>query len=70
MSQEQKIKTACAYAGFSQARVARAIDMTPSNFSQKLKRSTFTDEELAQIAKAIGADFTPFTFVFSDGMKV
>lgn len=67
---EQKIKTAAAYKGISQAKLAQAIGMTPSNFNQKLKRSTFTDEELSKIAEALEATFEPFYFVFPDGMKI
>ena len=70
MSKEQKIKTAAAYNGISQAKLAASIGMTPSNFNQKLKRDTFTDEELGSIAVAMGATFEPFNFVFPDGMKI
>lgn len=70
MGMEQKIKTAIAYKGISQAKLAEEIGMTPSNFNQKLKRNTFTEEELAQIAGALGADFEPFSFMFPDGMKI
>ena len=70
MSMEQKIKTAAAYKGISQAKLAAQIGMTASNFNQKLKRSTFTEEELKAIAEALGAEFVPFCFSFSDGMKI
>lgn len=70
MSQEQKIKTAAAYKDMSQAKLAVSIGMTPSNFNQKLKRNTFTEEELTEIAKALGARFEPCAFVFPDGMKI
>ncbi len=70
MGQEQRIKTAAAYKGFSQARLAEKIGMTASNFNQKLKRETFTEDELKQIAEALEAEFQPFSFVFSDGMKI
>ena len=70
MSIEQKIKTACAYGGMSQARLAAQIGMTASNFNQKLKRATFTEEELGKIAEALGADYVPFCFLFKDGMRI
>lgn len=70
VSMEQKIKTAAAYRGISQAKIAATIGMTASNFNQKLKRSTFTDEELKAIAEAIEAEYIPFYFEFSDGMKI
>ena len=70
MSKEQKIKAAVAYAGISQAKLAANIGMTASNFNQKLKRDTFTDEELETIAHALNADFEPCAFVFPDGTKI
>lgn len=70
MSKEQKIKGAAAYKGMSQAKLAAAIGMTPSNFNQKLKRDTFTDEELVKIANALDAKFEPCAFLFPDGTKI
>ena len=70
MGMEQKIKAAAAYKGISQAKLALAIGMTASNFNQKLKRATFTEEELQKIAEALGASFVPFSFQFPDGMKI
>lgn len=70
MGKEQKIKAAASYHGISQAKLAKEIGMTPSNFNQKLKRDTFTDEELIEIAKALGAEFQPCAFVFPDGTRI
>ncbi|WP_208925328.1 XRE family transcriptional regulator [Desulfitobacterium hafniense] len=66
---ERKIKTAAEYAEKSQAQLARDIDMTPSNFNQKLKRGTFTEEEFADMAKAMGAEFI-CKFRFPDGTEI
>lgn len=63
---EQKINMALGYKGISQAALARAIKMTPSNFNQKVKRGTFTIEELNNIAEALGATYN-FGFTFPDG---
>lgn len=63
----QRLCSAIHHAHMSHAKVARAIGMTPSNFGQKLKRDTFTDEELESISRAIGARFQPCLFVFPDG---
>ena len=70
MDKETKIKTAASYKGISQAKLAVGIGMTASNFNQKLKRDTFTDEELERIAKVLGAEFLPCAFLFPDGMKI
>ena len=70
MTQEQKIKMALAYSNTSQAALARQLNMTPSNFNQKLKRDTFTEDELTQIAAAMNATYTPWYFNFNDGTKI
>ena len=70
MSMEQKIKTAAAYKGLSQAKLAALVEMSASNFNQKLKRATFTESELDKIAKALNAQYIPFYFEFPDGMKI
>lgn len=70
MSKEQKIKAAIAFSGQSQSKIAKSIGMTPSNFNQKLKRDTFTDEELLAISQAMGAEFIPCAFQFPDGTKM
>ena len=69
MTISQKINMAIAYKGISQAALARAVGMTPSNFNQKFKRETFTQEELEQIAKALGGAYV-FGFEFPDGTKI
>ena len=69
MKMEQKINMVAAYKGISQAELARLIGMTPSNFNQKIKRETFTVDELENIAKAVGAIYS-FGFEFPDGTKI
>ena len=69
MTIEKKINMAIAFKGISQAALARDIGMTPSNFNQKVKRGTFTLDELNKIAGALGASYE-FGFAFPDGTKV
>jgi DNA-binding XRE family transcriptional regulator len=69
MNMEQKINMATAYKGISQASLARSIGMTPSNFNQKIKRDTFSQEELETIAAALGAAYKA-TFEFPDGTVI
>ncbi len=66
---EQKIKMAISFKGVSQAELARTTGTTPSNFSQKLKRETFTKSELEEIAKALGGKYVVY-FEFPDGTKI
>lgn len=69
MTMEQKINMALAYKATSQAALARQIGMTPSNFNQKLKRETFTTDELSLIADTLGGKYI-FGFEFPDGTKI
>ena len=69
MTMEQKVKMALAYRGISQAKLAEAMNTTASNFNQKLKRETFTVEELEKMAECLGAKYF-FGFEFEDGTKI
>lgn len=69
MTLEQKINMALAFKGMSQAALARAMETTPSNFNQKMKRGTFTVEELEEIGRCLGAKYF-FGFEFEDGTKI
>jgi transcriptional regulator with XRE-family HTH domain len=69
MDMEKSIKAATAYAGLSQADVARALGMSTSNFSQRITGRGFKDEELERIAEAIGAT-VDFRFEFPDGTRI
>ena len=69
MTIEQKISMALAYRGMSQAALAREIGTSPANLSQRMKRGSFTAEEIEKIAGALGAKDV-FGFEFEDGTKV
>jgi len=69
MTLEQKISMALAYKQISQAALARMLGQTPTNFHQKMKRGTFSVEELEKIGEALGAKYF-FGFEFEDGTKV
>ena len=54
----------------SEAELARRMEISPQNLHNKMKRDNFTENDLAEIAKALGASFEPCAFVFPDGMKI
>ena len=66
---EQQINMAIAYKGIKQSDLARQLGSSPSSFNQKIKRETFTKNELETIAAALGATYNAF-FEFPDGTKV
>ena len=69
MTIEQKIRMALSYAGISQAELARRIGTTPQNLHQRVKRNKFTQEELEEIAAALGGTWRA-EFVFDDGTVI
>ena len=69
MTLEQKVSMALAYKQISQAALARMVGQSPSNFNQKMKRGTFTVQELEKIGEALGAKYF-FGFEFEDGTRV
>lgn len=69
MASQKQIKVAIAQGETSQRKLAEMIGTTPANFNQKLKRGTFTDEELNQIAEALGAKYFSY-FEFDDGTRI
>lgn len=69
MNQEQRISAAGAISGKSKAEMAREFGVTPQSFGQKMRRGTFSDEEMEKVAEIVGAKFEA-RFVFPDGTKI
>ena len=65
----KKIKAVLAYAGKSEAWLARELKTTPSAFNQRMRTGKFTYDELKSIAELLGADFKA-EFEFPDGTKI
>lgn len=69
MSGAQKIKMLLAHEKISMSELARRLGTSPQAFNQKLKRDTFTLQELERIADTLKIDFEGH-FVFADGQRV
>lgn len=65
----EQIRVLCARLNISQAELARLVGKSPQGFSGKMKRQSFTVEELEQIADAVGADFL-HQFQLKNGEKI
>ncbi len=70
MSTVDKIRMAAAKKNISLSELSRRIGQTPQNVNSKLKRNTFTESELEQIAEALGAKYVPMKFIFDDGTEI
>lgn len=64
-----QIKAALSYSGHTARDVSAILNRTEQNFSFKVNRETFKDQELEQIAAAIGAEYK-CCFVFPDGKEI
>lgn len=66
MTTSEQIRVLCVRTGISLSELARKINQTPQNFNAKLKRNTITQNELNQIANALGVTYEQY-FVLSNG---
>ena len=55
MSMVQSIRIAMVKCGnISEAELARRVGVTPQNFNHKMKRDNFTENDMREIAEALG----------------
>ena len=69
MTIERKIKILLAYAGISQAELARRLGTSPPNLNQRIKRGTLSVKDMQSIADAVGCEWQA-DFVFNDGTRI
>lgn len=66
---QQRVKASCELAGMSLTELAEKLDMSQQNFSKRLKVGKFTQEELEDIAEALGAKYIS-VFEFPNGTRI
>ena len=66
MTISEQIKILCIRSNISVAELSRRLGKSPQSFNAKLKRESFTIQELENIAKAVDAKFSR-TFELSSG---
>jgi transcriptional regulator with XRE-family HTH domain len=69
MSISEQIKILAVKLNISVSEMARRCGKSPQAFSQKLKRGSFTPEELKEIAERLGCKYEQY-FVTNSGEKV
>lgn len=69
MNISEQIKILCVRSNISSAELARRIGVSPQSLSAKMKRESFTVEDLDEIADAVGASFVR-KFVLYNGEEV
>lgn len=69
MNISEQIRVLCVRNNISVAELARRTNSSPQSFSGKLKRESFTMDELDKIAEATGTTFERH-FVMPSGEKI
>ena len=57
MTISEQIKVLCVRCKVSEAELARRLGKSPQSFNAKMKRESFTIDELSRIAEVLGVDF-------------
>lgn len=65
----EQIKILCVRQNISVAELARRLGKSPQSFNSKMKRESFTIDELNKIAEVTGVKFER-SFILSDGEKI
>ena len=69
MTNAQKVNMVLAYKGITKTALAKTLNMSVQNLSQKLARDSLSTSELEQIAAALGGSYV-FGFEFPDGTRI
>lgn len=69
MTIAEQIKVLCVRCKVSEAELARRLGTSPQNFNSKMKRESFTIEDLELIADALNVEFRR-SFVLDNGDEV
>lgn len=69
MTIAEQIKVLCVRCGVSEAELARRLGKSPQSFNAKMKRESFTINDLNSIAHALGVEFER-NFILENGEKI
>lgn len=69
MTISEQISVLCVRSHISKAELARRIGQSPQSFSAKLKRESFTINDLELIAQAVGVSFER-SFILNNGERI
>ena len=69
MTVPEQIKVLCVRSGISEAELARRLGKSPQSFNSKMRRGTFTVDDLERVAKVMGVEFERH-FVLESGERI
>ena len=69
MTISEQIKVLCVRCNMSEAELARRLGKSPQSFNAKMKRESFTIDDLNEIAEAVGVEFKR-KFILTNGEEI
>lgn len=69
MTISEQIKILCVRCNMSEAELARRLGKSPQSFNAKMKRESFTIDDLNEIADVVGVEFKR-SFILLDGEEI
>lgn len=69
MTITEQIRVLCVRCGVTEAELARRLGKSPQSLNAKMKRESFTVNDLGEIARALGVEFKR-VFVLENGEEV
>ena len=69
MQISEQIRVLCVRCNVSEAELARRLGKSPQSFNSKMKRETFTVNDLEKVASALGVTFKR-NFVLGNGEEI
>lgn len=69
MTISEQIKILCVRCNMSEAELARRLGKSPQSFNAKMKRESFTIDDLNEIAETVGVEFKR-NFILSNGEEI
>lgn len=69
MTISEQIKVLCVRCNMSEAELARRLGKSPQSFNAKMKRGSFTIDDLNEIAEVVGVEFKR-NFILANGEEI
>ena len=69
MTISEQIKVLCVRCNMSEAELARRLGKSPQSFNAKMKRESFTIDDLNESAEAVGVEFKR-NFILTNGEEI
>ena len=69
MTISEQIKVLCVRCNMSEAELARRLGKSPQSFNAKMKRGSFTIDDLNEIAEVVGVGFKR-NFILTNGEEI